>query len=246
MNKTSVVETTTHDAQCKKYENLIQIPRTPYILRQHTIIRNATTPRMDFQYYSEQQNRIQIENAQSYQPYSDKEVITPTEYTFQGQEQTDEVIGVSIMRAGEAMESAQRSTQRGVRVGKIQIQRDEMLQTKQAKLFYSKLPKEIQNCTILLLDPMLATGSSASLAIKVLMDIGVQEKNILFVNLIAAPEGIDYLFGLYPSIRIVTTMIDSHQNEDKYIIPGIGDYGDRYVYICIYIHYEQLYISILY
>jgi uracil phosphoribosyltransferase len=81
---------------------------------------------------------------------------------------------------------------------------------------------------VLLLDPMLATGGSAIMAIKVLKEAGVQEKNITFVNLVACPAGVENLFAEYPNIRMVTSFIDPVLNEQSYILPGLGDFGDRF------------------
>jgi hypothetical protein len=119
-----------------------------------------------------------------------------------------------------------RSVCKSVRIGKILIQRDE--ETALPKLIYVKLPKDISKRKILLLDPMLATGGSANRAIGVLLEHGVLEENIVFLNLIAAPEGIAAMQTAYPRVRIITTMVDSHLNEKKFIMPGIGDFGDRY------------------
>ena len=124
------------------------------------------------------------------------------------------------------MEASLRSVCKSVRIGKILIQRDE--ETALPKLIYVKLPQDIQERKVLLLDPMLATGGSACRAIKVLVDHGVPEANIVFLNLIAAPEGIRRMKADYPKVQIITTMIDALLNEKKYIIPGIGDFGDRY------------------
>ena len=110
-----------------------------------------------------------------------------------------------------------------MRIGKILIQRDE--ETALPKLIYVKLPDDIQQRKVLLLDPMLATGGSACRAIKVLRDHNVPEENIVFLNLIAAPEGIRKMKELFPKVQIITTMIDTHLNDKKFILPGIGDFG---------------------
>ncbi|KAF0474660.1 uracil phosphoribosyltransferase [Gigaspora margarita] len=130
------------------------------------------------------------------------------------------------MRAGEAMEKVLRKCCRGVRIGKILIQRDE--ETAQPKLYYSKLPPGIEDRYVLLLDPMLATGGSVIKAIEVLMSHGVKEDKILFLNLIAAPEGIQAVTSKYSKLKIITGFIDQKLNEKKFILPGLGDFGDRY------------------
>jgi uracil phosphoribosyltransferase len=114
---------------------------------------------------------------------------------------------------------------RSVRIGKILIQRDE--ETAKPKLYYSRLPPDIKDRYCLLLDPMLATGGSANKAIEVLIDHGVHEERILFVNLICAPEGIDCVLKAHPKVKIVTAAVDQGLNEQKYIIPGLGDFGCR-------------------
>lgn len=81
---------------------------------------------------------------------------------------------------------------------------------------------------MLLMDPMLATGGSAVCAIQVLVDAGVKEESIVFVNVLSCPEGLKNVFEKFPKVRVVTTMIDDSLNSSKYIVPGLGDFGDRY------------------
>ena len=130
------------------------------------------------------------------------------------------------MRAGESMEQGLRDCCRSVRIGKILIQRDE--ETAQPKMFYSKLPDDISNRYVFLLDPMLATGGSAAMAVDVLKERGVPSNRILFLNLLASPEGIEMFKEKYPEVKIITGAIDSGLDEKKYITPGLGDFGDRY------------------
>lgn len=135
------------------------------------------------------------------------------------------ICGVPIIRAGEAMESALRSCCREVRIGKILIQRDE--KTAIAKLYYSKLPEDIATRWVFLLDPMLATGSSAIKAIEVLVAAGVPESRIIFLNLMAAPFGIEAVLSVYPAMKIITACVDEGLDDNKYLISGCGDFGDR-------------------
>jgi len=123
------------------------------------------------------------------------------------------------------MEAGLREVCRAVRIGKILIQRDE--ETAQPKLFYAKLPEDIASRFVLLLDPMLATGGSAIKAVEVLLEHGVPEQRIIFVNLIAAPEGLRNFCTKFPSLRVITGWTDEGLNERAYIIPGLGDFGER-------------------
>ena len=87
---------------------------------------------------------------------------------------------------------------------------------------------DIHERHVILLDPMIATGGSAIKAIEVLRQHGVREENIIFLNIIACPEGIANVLNACPSVKIVTTWVDDKLNDNKYILPGLGDFGDRY------------------
>eukprot|EP01121_Diplochlamys_sp_Union-15-3_P005980 TRINITY_DN1635_c0_g7_i2.p1 TRINITY_DN1635_c0_g7~~TRINITY_DN1635_c0_g7_i2.p1 ORF type:complete len:222 (-),score=39.34 TRINITY_DN1635_c0_g7_i2:124-789(-) len=209
-----------------KYKGVHVLKATNQIKIMHTIIRDKTTPRGDFIFYADRLIRLLVEEGLNELPFRDKTVITPTEAEYKGVEFTSRICGVSIVRAGESMESGLRAVCKAVRIGKILIQRNEG--TAQAKLFYAKLPEDISSRHVLLLDPMLASGGTSLKAIEVLLQHKVQEDKIVFLNLIAAPEGIKAVKEKHPKVRIVTTGIDSHLNDDKFIVPGIGDFGDRY------------------
>ncbi|CAG8762983.1 39261_t:CDS:2 [Gigaspora margarita] len=182
--------------------NVVCLPRTNQLESLLTIIRDENTNREDFIFCSDRIIRLLVEEGNEVNGVS-----------FNGK-----ICGVSIMRAGEAMEKVLR-----VRIGKILIQRDE--ETAQPKLYYSKLPPGIEDRYVLLLDPMLATGGSVIKAIEVLMSHGVKEDKILFLNLIAAPEGIQAVTSKYSKLKIITGFIDQKLNEKKFILPGLGDFG---------------------
>ncbi|KAJ2914151.1 hypothetical protein MD484_g6258, partial [Candolleomyces efflorescens] len=88
-------------------------------------------------------------------------------------------------------------------------------------------PPDIASRYVLLLDPMLATGGSAAKAVEVLKDHGVPEERIIFINLISAPEGLKFFTGKFPSLKVITGWIDEGLNDKAYIIPGLGDFGER-------------------
>lgn len=174
--------------------------------------------------------RILIEDALAEFPTSEKLIDTPCERNFRGiySPHSEQICAVSIVRSGDALVEAVREVEPGIRVGKILIQRNESLPEKSAELFYTKLPKDIATMHVLLCDPMLATGGSALQAIKSLVEHGANPSNIVFANMICAPEGLKVLAQAYPMIKIVTVCVDRFLNEDKYIVPGLGDYGDRF------------------
>ncbi|GAA5816731.1 hypothetical protein MFLAVUS_010263 [Mucor flavus] len=191
-----------------------------------TIIRCKETPRADFIFYADRIIRLLVEEGLNHLPVVEKNVLTPTNAEYNGIAFEGRICGVSIMRAGEAMEQGLRECCRSVRIGKILIQRDE--ETHQPKLYYAKLPKDIASRYVLLLDPMLATGGSAMQAVQVLLDNNVKEDHIIFLNLIGSPEGIDAFVQRFPKVKIVIGELDACLNEEKYIIPGCGDFGCRY------------------
>ncbi|MEU1301511.1 MULTISPECIES: uracil phosphoribosyltransferase [Streptomyces] len=134
--------------------------------------------------------------------------------------------GVTVVRAGESTEGELRDVCPGIRIGKILIQRDET--TKEARLYYTALPADIARRHVLLLGPVMATGGTAPAALRVLTDLGVPEENIVFFNFITVPEGTSAVCEQYPRARIVTSAIEERLNENAWMLPGIGDFGDRY------------------
>lgn len=159
-------------------------------------------------------------------PVEAAKIETPLNVPYDGCAFKGKICGVSIIRAGESMEQGLRDCCRSVRLGKILIQRDE--ETATPKLFYVKLPEDIKERYVLLLDPLLATGGSAGMAVDVLVEKGVKPEKIIFLNVLASPEGIQLFQEKYPAVKIITGMVDQCLNDKKYVVPGIGDFGDRY------------------
>lgn len=210
----------------KKFPGVYCLQLTPQLKALLTFIRDRKTKREDFIFYANRIIRLLVEEGLNFLSVKSKIVITPTDAKFKGSEFIGKICAISILRSGEAMESAVRDVCKKIRIGKILIQREE--ETAEPKLFYIKLPAGILKRYVFLLDPMLATGGSAATAIKVLKEHGVKEEKIIFLNLISCPEGIDKVMSQYPKIRIITAVIDSRLNKKFYIVPGLGDFGDRY------------------
>lgn len=138
------------------------------------------------------------------------------------------ICAVDIVRSGGILLEAVRKVAPDLKTAKILIQRDESTAEKLPKLFYSKLPPNISELEVVLCDPMLATGGSAITAVGVLKEAGVKEENILFINVVSCPEGLRAMAEKTPGVRIVTAGMDAGINADKFIVPGLGDFGDRY------------------
>ena len=193
-----------------------------------TKIRDKDTKPEDFRKYSMRLMTILTEESLvvASNSVSKKTITTPTGAKFDGIDvDTSNMVAVSIIRAGDSLLECFLNIVPEAAVGKILIQRNE--ETAEPVLFYDKLPP-LENKQVMLLDPMLATGGSAMCAIDVLINKGAKEENILFVNVVCCPEGLKNLSTKFPKIKVVTACIDECLNEKKYIMPGLGDYGDRF------------------
>jgi len=209
----------------QKYPLLKVLPMSEQVKGLQTLIRDKNCQRFQFIFYADRLIRLLIEEGLSYLPFQSRTVVTPTGSNYDGVEFSSKLCGVSVVRAGESMEAGLRQVCQKVRIGKILIQRHD---DGTPEFLYSKLPDDISQRHVLLMDPMLATGGTVNEAIRVLIASGVKEEQIIFLNLIAAPSGIEMLANKYPKVTIVSAEIDEGLNNHLYIIPGIGDFGDRY------------------
>lgn len=130
---------------------------------------------------------------------------------------------VSILRAGNGMADALATILPEASIGHLGMERD--AETHQARAYYAKLPPHIAARQVILVDPMLATGGSAIMAADKLRAEGV--KDIVFVCLVAAPEGVEALQAAHPDMPVITAALDRQLDENCYILPGLGDAGDR-------------------
>ncbi|KAL1566945.1 Uridine kinase-like protein 3 [Salvia divinorum] len=213
-----------HDL-CKIYPNLVVIQSTFQIRGMHTIIRDSKTSTHDFIFYSDRLIRLVVEHGLGHLPFTEKQVTTPTGSVYIGVDFCKRLCGVSIIRSGESMENALRACCKGIKIGKILIHKggDNVQQ-----LIYEKLPTDISDRHVLLLDPILGTGNSAVEAISLLIKKGVSEANIIFLNLISAPQGVHAVCRCFPRVKIVTSEIEMGLNDRYRVIPGMGEFGDRY------------------
>jgi len=210
------------DSLGRIYRNLDILPSTMQTRGMHTVIRNKDTTREDFVFYTDRLCRLTIEAALALLPFSEKQVETPTGSLYCGVGWTAKLCGVSIIRSGEAMENALRACCAGIPIGKI-------LSRKHSGVVYQKLPRDIDQRHVLLMDPVMCTGSSACSAIEVLtQQNGVNEGSIVFLTLIAAPEGIRRVCSRFPRVKLMVSEVDSGIGPDSLVTPGVGDFGDRY------------------
>jgi uracil phosphoribosyltransferase len=210
----------------KEYPELTILKMTPQLKVLMTIIRDEHTRRNDFIFYADRINRLLIEEGLNCLPTRKKIITTRLGERYVGAEFVGKICAVPIIRAGLSMENSIREVAKKIRIAHVLIQRNE--ETAEPIFFKEWLPEDIHERYVFLLDPMLATGGSAVETIKTIKIRGVEESKIIFINLVAAPEGIKRVLSTFPGIRIITAEVDRGLNERAYILPGLGDFGDLY------------------
>lgn len=140
-----------------------------------------------------------------------------------GRRVTADIVVVPVLRAGLGMLDAVLELIPNARVGHIGLQRDEL--TAVASWYYSKLPAALGESVVLMIDPMLATGGSAVAALDMLREAGAHD--VRMICIVSAPEGIALVERLHPKVHIYTPVVDQGLNDHKFIVPGLGDFGDR-------------------
>jgi uracil phosphoribosyltransferase len=140
-----------------------------------------------------------------------------------GRRLASDIVVVPVLRAGMGMLDAVIALAPAARVGHIGLQRDEM--TAVASRYYSKLPDGLDHSAVVMIDPMLATGGSAVAALELLRLAGARDLRI--VCIVAAPDGVALVERQFPEVSIYTPIVDRMLNAAKYIVPGLGDFGDR-------------------
>ena len=152
-------------------------------------------------------------------PFTVQTPLGPAE----GQRVTSDVVVVPVLRAGLGMLEAVLALIPTARVGHIGLQRDEL--TAVASQYYSKLPASLDSSFVLMIDPMLATGGSAVAALDLLRHAGARRVHMICI--VAAPEGVALVERHHPDVHIFTPVVDQGLNAHKFIVPGLGDFGDR-------------------
>ena len=186
-----------------------------------TRLREKDTPSPEFRTLAHRLASILIVEATRTLQTEAKEITTPLE-PMQGTQLTAALVLVPILRAGLGMVPAAQEILPEASIGYIGLARDEA--TAEAKLYYCNLP-DLTGKTVLLLDPMLATGGSAASAATHVYAAGAAR--IIMVAIVAAPEGVAHLQQVHPQIEIISASLDRELNSKKYIMPGLGDFGDR-------------------
>ncbi|HIW72038.1 MAG TPA: uracil phosphoribosyltransferase [Candidatus Levilactobacillus faecigallinarum] len=200
-----------------------QVLDHPLIQHKLTIIRNKNCGTRSFREVVNEISTLMAYEVSRDMPLQDKEIETPVAKMTAKELSGKKVAIVPILRAGIGMVDGILELIPAAKVGHIGMYRDE--KTLQPHEYFVKLPSDISQRQVFVVDPMLATGGSAIMAIDALKKRGAT--NIKFVCLVSAPEGVKALQEKHPDIDIYTAALDDHLNEDGYIVPGLGDAGDR-------------------
>lgn len=207
----------------KKYDNVVVFDH-PLIKHKIAILRDVKTSMKEFRELIEEITTLMTyETLKEGVPTVQKTVQTPLEACEQTVVLDNAIAIVPILRAGLGMVNGIHTLFPSARVGHLGMYRNE--ETLQPQEYYCKLPDGIEDKLVLLVDPMLATGGSACDAINLLKSRGC--KNIKFMAIIGAPEGVSKVAEAHPDVSIYISTLDRQLNEHGYILPGLGDAGDR-------------------
>ena len=195
----------------------------PLIQHKLTIIRNKDCGTREFREVVNEIAELMVYEVCRDMPLEDIEVATPVATAVEKRLAGKKVVVVPILRAGLGMVDGVLELLPAAKVGHIGMYRDE--ETLQPHEYFVKMPDHLDKREMIIVDPMLATGGSAIAAVDALKKRGA--KSIRFVCLVAAPEGVKALREAHPDIDVYAAALDDHLNENGYIVPGLGDAGDR-------------------
>jgi uracil phosphoribosyltransferase len=203
----------------------VSVTEVTHPLVQHKLsyLRSVETPTVHFRKLVEEVTLLLTYEATKDFPTEDVEIETPLERTQMPRISGKKVAVCPILRAGLGMLDGVLTLISGARVGFIGLYRNE--ETLQPVEYYVKLPQDVADRDVILLDPMLATGNSTAHAIRLVKDAGAT--SVRLISIIAAPEGVANIESSHPDVQIVVAAIDRKLNERGYIVPGLGDAGDR-------------------
>lgn len=206
-------------------DNKFHVMKHPLIEHKLTILRQTTTGTKDFREIVNEIARLLAYEVSRDLPLEEIEIETPIVKTTQKTLAGKKVVVVPILRAGLGMVDGILDLIPAARVGHVGLYRDE--ETMQPVEYFVKMPSNLEERQLYVVDPMLATGGSAIAAIDSVLERGAKIENIKFICIVAAPEGVKALQEAHPDVEVYTAALDEKLNEQAYIVPGLGDAGDR-------------------
>lgn len=201
----------------------LTIVRHPLVQHKLTLMRDKETSTAVFRQLLREISQFLAYEITGDLPMTTKQIETPMTTMEAPTLEGKKLALVSILRAGNGLLDGVLELVPSARVGFVGLYRDE--ETLQPVQYYCKLPDALQDRVVIAVDPMLATGNSSAAAVDLLKQAGA--RNIRFLCLLAAPEGVARMKEAHPDVPIVTAALDAQLNENGYIVPGLGDAGDR-------------------
>ncbi len=205
------------------YKNNVYVVNHPLVQHKLTLMRKQESSTNTFRRLLNEISMLMAYEVTADMPMQDIEIETPMEKTTGKVIDGKKLVFVSILRAGNGILEGMLSVVPGARVGHIGLYRDPKTLT--AVEYYFKMPHDMDQRDIIVVDPMLATGNSAIAAVERLKEL--HPKSIKFVCLVGCPEGVNAMQKAHPDVPIYTAAIDRQLNDHGYIMPGLGDAGDR-------------------
>ncbi len=206
-----------------RYNDKVHLIDHPLVQHKLTLMRRKDASTNTFRTLLNELSMLMAYEVTRDMPMQDIEIETPLEVTTSKVIDGKKLVFVSILRAGNGILEGMLSVVPGARVGHVGLYRDPKTLT--AVEYYFKMPHDMEERDIVVVDPMLATGNSAIAAVERLKELN--PKSIKFVCLLTCPEGIAALQKAHPDVPIYTAAIDRELNDHGYILPGLGDAGDR-------------------
>jgi uracil phosphoribosyltransferase len=205
------------------YKNNVYVVNHPLVQHKLTLMRKQESSTNTFRRLLSEISTLMAYEVTADMPTQEVEIETPMEKTTGKVIDGKKLVFVSILRAGNGILEGMLSVVPGARVGHIGLYRDPKTLT--AVEYYFKMPQDMDQRDIIVVDPMLATGNSAIAAVTRLKEL--KPKSIKFVCLVGCPEGVNAMQKAHPDVPIYTAAIDRQLNDHGYIMPGLGDAGDR-------------------
>lgn len=192
--------------------NALVLPQTNQIRGIHTLLADPKTTREDYIFYFDRLSTLLVSKAVDFLPFSPAQVKTPPGHLYMGLRKDKEISAVVVLRGGSAFETGLRRTIPDCRTGRILIQTN--FRTGEPELHYRTLPKDIaEHGLVLVLDPQMSSGGAALMAVKVLVDHGVQEDRIVFVTYLAGRIGVNRVLRVFPGVRCVVARLGDEREE---------------------------------
>jgi len=201
----------------------VHVVSHPLVLHKLTLMRQKETPSADFRRLLREISAFLAYEATADLPLHHVEIETPVAKMNAPMIEGKKIVIISVLRAGNGILDGMIDVMPSARIGHIGLYRDP--KTLVPVEYYFKVPDNLGDRDVIVVDPMLATGNSAAAAVSRIKSL--QPKSIRFVSLLAAPEGIKNFHADHPEVRILTVAIDERLNDHAYIVPGLGDAGDR-------------------